>query len=191
MTHLIFAGNHLSQKKTDTYLVVDADINQIPYESYFKQCSFNRSFAEFNWIVSYPWIKQVTTISNEALRYHFSSEELQFESRLISIFKESLHIGYLLYSLRNGHLKIPYIFCEPDNYLHMARFIESLIYQTNADYITLFEAPEIKKQLRFTRLHSKNIKRHFKITNTLLSKIRNITDTHIYIRDGDGDAVFT
>lgn len=178
-------------KQIDKFLVKDADLKHIPYERYFQQCSFNRSFPEFNWIISYPWIKQVTTISDEALRYHFSSEDLQFESRMISVFNDSQQIGYLFYSLRNGHLKIPYIFCKPENYQNMARFIESLIYHTNADYITLFEAPDIKKQLRFTRLYSKKMKRHFKITKTLLTKIRNITSAPIYIRDGDGDAVFT
>lgn len=178
-------------KKSESFLVEEADLKQIPYGNFFQQCSFNRSFPEFNWILSYPWIKQVTTISNEALRYHFSSEERQFETTLISVSNETNQIGYLLYSLRNGHLKIPYIFCSPENYQHMARFIESLIHRTNADYITLFEMPEITKQLRFVRLYRKPIRRHFKITHILLKKIRNLTDAPIFIRDGDGDAVFT
>ena len=147
---------------------------------------FKRSEKEFKWIENYPWIKQVKTKSKEANKYHFSSEEKQFESMLMQISKKDEVWGYIKYIYRNGHLRIPYILYSTKNDEIFANAITQLVLQKDASYITLFLPDEVKRKLNFRYLYKKPIKRQFKITTELNRKINAIT-----IFDGDGDASFT
>ncbi|MCX7863293.1 MAG: GNAT family N-acetyltransferase [Bacteroidales bacterium] len=155
------------------------------------EIGFRRTNTEFQWILHFPWIKQVNKISQDARKYHFSSEEFDFETHLLTIFANQQTIGQILYSIRNGHLKIPYIFCHPDNYKDLAKFLDCFVHQINPDFITVFEKPEIIPLLRFRRLYQKRIFRKFKITHTLYNKIDDLSKQKLFIFDGDGDAVFT
>jgi GNAT superfamily N-acetyltransferase len=168
----------------------------IPSEINFNDCNtfnvptgFKRAKQEFEWIENYPWIKQVSEKSPESMKYHFSSEELQFESEFIKLTQHIDNVGFLKYNLRNGHLKIPYVLFSTLNAPLVSKSISTLITQKDASYITLFLPSEIIKNLRFRYLYKKPIKRYFKITKELAQKLQ---DTHqLAIFDGDGDAVFT
>lgn len=150
---------------------------------------FKRTKSEFEWIEQYPWIKEVTNFSNEAKKYYFSSEEKQFKTSFIKVESNNGTVGYIKYSLRNGHLKVPYILydlLEPNFY---ADKISELIIQSNASYVTLFLPQEIFKKIDFKYIYKKSIVRHFKISNELAQKLQDKTSMVIF--DGDGDAVFT
>lgn len=147
---------------------------------------FKRSEIDFKWIETYPWIKQVKTKSKEAKKYHFSSEEKQFESMFLQISQKDEVLGYIKYIYRNGHLRIPYILYSSKNDEVFANAITQLVLQKDASYITLFLPDEVKCKLNFRYIYKKSIKRQFKITTALNRKINAIT-----IFDGDGDASFT
>lgn len=167
--------------------------NSLPSENFLLQSNvfnvsvgFKRSEKEFNWIENYPWIKQVKTKSKEADKYHFSSEEKQFESMFFQISEKDEVLGYIRYIFRNGHLRIPYILYSTMNVEVFAKAITGLVSQKDASYITLFLPDDIKRKLNFRYIYKKPIKRHFKITKELIRKIDAIT-----LFDGDGDASFT
>ncbi|MGQ9847055.1 MAG: GNAT family N-acetyltransferase [Bacteroidales bacterium] len=167
--------------------------NALPSNDYLKQSNvfnvltgFKRSEKEFRWIESYPWIKQVKTKSNEANKYHFSSEEKQFESTFLQICEKDEVLGYIKYIYRNGHLRVPYIIYSQVNTEIIAKAITQLILQKDASYVTLFLPNDVKLKLNFRYIYKKPIIRHFKITKELNHKINSIT-----IFDGDGDASFT
>lgn len=171
-------------------------IEQLPDEELinklYPSAGFHRNYREFYWIKTYPWIKKVEQISDEAKKYHFSSEEKQYEFSFLAIEKNEKIVGYLCLSLRNKHLKIPYLFYNEKYKNDVAKSIESLIIQKNPLYITLFLPQEILNLLHFSYLFKKKIHRYFKISQTLFEKIHHLNkDTSIIIYDGDGDAIFT
>ncbi len=152
---------------------------------------FYRTSKEFQWIVSYPWIKRVDELSDEARRYHFSSEEKNFEATFVKIVFNKKQIGSLYFILRDGHLRIPYVFVNDDDKKILSAAINQLIIQKQPEYITLFLSNEVVQNLTINYLFKKKTIRRFMITAELHDKLEKIGCSSLTIFDGDGDASFT
>jgi len=165
--------------------------NEIIKNSYIHsfKIGFKRQEQDFSWIANFPWIIQVEEPSENSKKYHFSYEEKKFISKIIKIDNNSSNSGYLLYVLRNGHLRVPYVITNTTQAIEAAKKIEEIANSKNVDYITLFLPTEITKNIKIKTIFRKKIKRQFLITLTLKEKIKNADDLIIF--DGDGDAVFT
>lgn len=179
-------------KTQDNLITEKAKPSEVDFDAY-NSCNvplaFKRAKQEFEWIENYPWIIQVNEKSQESKKYHFSSEELQFESEFVKLTQNKEHCGFLKYNFRNGHLKIPYVLFKSSDLSLLSRSISNLIIQKDASYVTLFMPAEIINNLKFQYLYKKPIVRHFKITRELAKKLKNTAQLTIF--DGDGDAVFT
>jgi GNAT superfamily N-acetyltransferase len=166
----------------------------LPNENFLEETdkhkiSFKRRTKELEWILNFPWIKKVDNFSDQSKKYHFSSEEKQFDTNIIAIQNENEVIGYLLYVLRNGHLKVPYVYYKLDHIKQVADVISEISNQKNVEFVTLFLDKELLKLVKIKCIFKKPIKRQFLITKELATKIEDYSNIKIY--DGDGDAVFT
>ncbi len=170
--------------------------SEIPDNIFIKNSSlhncnigFKRQEDELRWIFKFPWIIQVDKLSEDSKKYHFSSEEKQFVSKIIKINNDNKQVVYLTYILRDGHLRIPYVINNALNSTEIANKINYLACSKKVDVITLFLPSDILKKIKIKAIFKKKIRRQFLITQVLKEKICKNDDLTIF--DGDGDAIFT
>ncbi|WP_163716314.1 GNAT family N-acetyltransferase [Mangrovibacterium lignilyticum] len=65
---------------------------------------FKRGEVELKWILSYPWLSTDDRTFKQS--YPFSSYAKQFEVYTVKFYREEKFLGLLIYSLRDGHLKL-------------------------------------------------------------------------------------
>ncbi len=150
---------------------------------------FKRSADELHWLMQFPWVLEGEN-ETEAQRYHFTSYSHQFKCAAVFI-KDSTHNtrGIMIYTIRNGHLKIPYFthFCPPDL---LSRTVKDIIKKHRVTTMTLYsqELIDYLQKSKSIQSFSKEISRKYLISKTL-SPIMPFHESTIY--DGDGDCGFT
>lgn len=65
---------------------------------------FRRAEAELKWIFAYPWIS--TDDKRFLYRYPFSSFAGRIEKSVVKFYRENEFLGFLIYSIRDGHFKL-------------------------------------------------------------------------------------
>ena len=150
---------------------------------------FARSGIELQWILDYPWILDTDDIKDEKDRYHFSSFEQSFACRAVEIkTKNGALVGFILFTCRNGHLRIPYVFYT--DLASITACVTHLLRLYKAHTFSVYQneiIEPLKKELPSFIPH-KTIKREYLISSTIYEKVK---DTPLNIQDGDGDCAFT
>jgi predicted N-acetyltransferase YhbS len=150
---------------------------------------FKRSSKELTWLMQFPWVLEGEN-EKETQRYHFTSYSNQFNCATVYI-KDSADntCGLMIYTIRNGHLKIPYFshFCPPDL---LSRTIQNIIKKHRVKTMTLYSQDLIAylQKNKSIQSFSKEISRKYLISKNL-SPIMPSKEAMIY--DGDGDCAFT
>ncbi len=151
----------------------------------YSRSNFNRNNAELDWIKHFPWLLQKRSLTPEAKKYHFSSEEKRFHTVLYEVRKDDELVAIIYLSNKNGHLRFPYIYYKYSHEKLIATVISFLINKEKPDYITLYEDNVLLRQIRTPFIHKKQIfRRYLKTKEIELSGKMNLYD-------GDGDAAFT
>ena len=91
---------------------IDSSINSFIISLQEHSCE-RRSSEEINWILQNPWLVQSPPTS-ESQRYHFSSVAEEFRNHCVKIKKGDKIVGYLHFTIRDGHLKLPYAYFEKE-----------------------------------------------------------------------------
>jgi hypothetical protein len=159
----------------------------------FKQLNdssgFHRSAEELNWLMRFPWVLEGEN-EIESQRYHFTSYSRQFCCANVDI-KDSLgkSYGIMIFTIRNGHLKIPYftISCPLDL---LTNTLLKIIKNYRVKTMTLYSKTLITylQKNKSILSYSKDISRKYLISKTL-SPIMLTNQTLLH--DGDGDCGFT
>ena len=148
---------------------------------------FSRGKEELQWILAHPWI---STSNKEFLEsYAFSSFSHQFEYRTVKIFQREKFVGFMLYSIRDGHLKSLFklfnIDCKP-LLSSVGRYLVREAVDERVEMMTVLDpelAHAIQKQTN-PFIFSKGIDHH------LYSSFA-IDNKNLRIQDGDGDYIFS
>jgi len=146
-----------------------------------QQSIFNRTTLEWSWIKNYPWLKQVKIKSDEAKRYHFSSEEKQFESKFYEVVYQNECVALMMILYKNGHLRFPYIIYNKVYKKQLEQTLSYIVKKYNPHYVTLFSNDF---DLKLQAFYKKNIIRKY-------LKTKEIDINKVILYDGDGDAAFT
>ncbi|MBK8347522.1 MAG: GNAT family N-acetyltransferase [Saprospiraceae bacterium] len=146
---------------------------------------FCRKTEDLNWILKNPWILEG---SEKNKRYHFSSVEKKFDARAIEV-RTSFGdiVAFLIFTNRNGHLKLPYIFyhVQADAVLEVIRYLVQIFkIHTCTIYNERF-LHDIAKKRPLPGFH-KNVCRTYLIAKNLVD-----IPVNSVIQDGDGDCAFT
>jgi hypothetical protein len=99
-------------------------------------------------------------------------------------------IAFLVFSQRNGTLKLPYCFMAPGDVHSVARFIEAFIAASRATSFTTFH-PDLAAYFSSHQtlgLFKKRMARRYMVTRNLTGYLQ-LQD--ICLQDGDGDCAFT
>jgi GNAT superfamily N-acetyltransferase len=153
---------------------------------------FRRLKKELMWILKYPWVLEASPRNPKPdKRFYFSSVCNQFRNEIIKI-RDSRNkmIAFLMLTIRNKSLEIPYLYYNPDQVEPVARFIYRYIYDKKIRGVTLFDA-QLSEYILTNRtpfISRQKVKRPYIITKTLAGKL---TDHRGAIQDGDGESVFT
>lgn len=152
---------------------------------------FKRSQEEFNWIQKNPWILTDNKTKTTSKSYHFSSYAKQFESNFYTIYNsENCLIGCVLLTIRDGHIKVPYLYYLQKDSKRVATFIIDKCKEMKAKTIVIYDKDieeELNKQLLFVA--KKAFLQKYFIIKALEKSLEN--KEVLEIQSGDGDVVFT
>jgi len=146
-----------------------------------------RGKPELEWILKYPWILEGKYGDHDSRRYYFSSVAKRFIYQCIQFYDtRDRMVGFLILSVRNGHLTVPYYYGEKERCEDIVKFLINRMRDLEVNMITIFhsELSETMKILRSPLLFKKKILRPY-----LCPKALDITG--LKFQDGDGDSVFT
>jgi hypothetical protein len=147
-----------------------------------------RGEVEFDWIRDYPWIIQGKRDEN-AKRYHFSSHSARFEHHRIKVSEGNQVVAFMIITLHNNHLKVPYLYYQKRNLQVVTDFLLHFIISSNSGYLSVFreDLAGALENSQTPGLWKKRIARYSAISNDLAGLL---PDGYV-LQDGDGDAVFT
>jgi hypothetical protein len=99
--------------------------------------------------------------------------------------------GYLHFTIRDGHLKMPYAYYEPQHLPDVIQYIYLIMYEHKLSMLTVFHPSLVdyfeKHSTPFIYLRA--IRRHYIISKVLDA---HFTDRdQLMIQDGDADCAFT
>ena len=149
-----------------------------------------RNADDLNWLLHYPWLIQSAPTA-ESVRYHFSSVVENFANHCVVIKKSNEIVGYLHFTIRDGHLKLPYCYFDPECLNDIVQYIYKLMCGYRLNMFTVFHSELVShfEQMRVPFLYKRKIKRHYIISKVLDTNF--VDKDLLFIQDGDADCVFT
>jgi len=149
---------------------------------------FKRTARELNWIINNKWI-----ISSEQVnkKYHFSSHAKSFNYYCIKVRdNENKLVGFLMFSKRDGSVKLPYCYFHPHFFNQVIDTINYHLIKWRTDEFTTYHASLVDYYLRpgSLGLFKKRIKRPYLFSKYFKEKLSGMSPK---LQDGDGDYVFT
>lgn len=149
-----------------------------------------RTGKDLEWILKFPWIiGSNTDQSITQVEYPFSHIVGSFEQYFVKITTSNQMIGLLLISVRDGHMKVPYVYFQEKD----AQMVLKVIYQQallkNVVTLTVFNPVLVNMMDSVVHpfIFKKKIKRLVAISKNLFDDYQK----YPLIQDGDGDIVFT
>ena len=149
-----------------------------------------RTAAELNWILKYPWLLQSAPTS-ESERYHFSSVSERFLNLTYKLTEGKQAKGYLHFTIRDGHLKIPYAYFESEHLPDVVQYIYLIMQDYKLSMLTVFHSEIVRffQSQSTPFIYLRSIRRHYIISKLLDA---HFTDRdQLMIQDGDADCAFT
>jgi hypothetical protein len=185
----IWKNRNQMDKKYECEFVSEWDsstLNLIQRESAMEL--IRRGEAELTWIRDYPWIIQGSPDVN-ARRYQFSSHKRRFEHQRIKISEGNQIIAFLIITLRDNHLKVPYLYYNKGSIPVVTNFLLHFMLSRHVSYISVFreDLAEFIIKYHAPMIWKKRITRYAAVSNDLAGILPEVYS----LQDGDGDSVFT
>ncbi|MFY9151268.1 MAG: hypothetical protein WAO52_04570 [Prolixibacteraceae bacterium] len=149
-----------------------------------------RSAADLKWIRLFPWIKKNSPDQHfSPVGYPFSYLTDDFKSYFLKVSDQEKLIGLLYLTVRDGHMKVPYVYFDDSNSDKVLQVIYSQAIQNNVTTLTIFNARLVAQMDRKTHpfLIKKKIRRMVSVAKNLSQDFQKFP----VLQDGDGDVAFT
>lgn len=160
-------------------------------QPYLQQLLFRRGVEDLNWIAQYPWIRS-GEYDEESHLYYFSSVADRFEVIQWKLRNSTGQmVGYAMLSIRDGHLKTPYVFVEDAHLQTLAKALVALMINEQLVMLTTFH-PGLAGYFKTHRkgfLFVKSVRREYFVSNQVSQYVKMGANPNIC--DGDGDQAFT
>ncbi|WP_160139336.1 GNAT family N-acetyltransferase [Chryseobacterium sp. c4a] len=183
---LISIKNLSVGKPNFKYEILDrADAESINFVAGFSE---NRNAEEINTFIDHPWILK----GKKEEKYYFSSFAEVFTYFWVKIYNDSGELtACLLLQIRNGYLKIPYLFSNND-YDRIVRFLSYFIIENKIKGFTCYHLQlneAISHSSVFPKIYERDSKREYLFHKELLQNLPETFNPHF--QDGDGDCMMT
>jgi hypothetical protein len=180
----------LNKKNHHTWLDVgsiDKDITVLINQTGGKEL-VRRDGTGLAWIRDNTWVLEGQPDSY-AKRYHFTSYARHFHHQWIRIISGSNLKAFLILTLRDGHLKIPYLYYYPGSLPDVFNFLLHYMINNKVLYVTIYreDLADLFMTAKIPMLVKKRIPRYTAISNDLIDFV----SEDYFLQDGDGDCVFT
>jgi len=146
-----------------------------------------RGKPELEWICRYPWVMEQEKEDADSRRYYFSSISKRFFSQLVEFRDaEGTVSGFMMLSVRNNHLTVPYSFFRSGMETTLVKFLFNTMLDFQLNMLTVFQ-PKLSAEIRNKRtpfIFKKKIIRPYFLPKTM-------EFPELAFQDGDGDCVFT
>lgn len=192
---LLFSGQKTSKNYTIEYLsYLDEETTEY-INSWQRRELLCRDADELNWITRYPWVLNACTEDKNTKRYYFTSIAKRFNLLNIKLLDENENIiAFIMLSVRNNNLKIPYCFVEEKDVSKVLEVIYLHMHKMKLNMFTTYH-PLLTKYINKSStpfIYKRDIRRTYLATHSLKSEIENFnTNSKLYFQDGDGDCAFT
>jgi len=151
-----------------------------------QQYLIRRGKPELEWINRFPWVLEQEE-NDESRRYYFSSVSKRFFYQQVEFHDETDTVtAFLVLSVRNNHLTVPYAFFNKGMESALVKFLFNTMLNYQLNMLTVFHT-ELSEEIRNSPspfLYRKKILRPYFIPKTL-----DLPEPAF--QDGDGDCVFT
>jgi len=151
---------------------------------------FRRGREELNWMLEFPWILQTPRPDDFAYRYAFSAQARQFVQGGVKVYApDGRLLAFLIFPLRDGHLKLPYAFWADGGPDAAVRVIRWMMVAWKADFFTTFQEGLVRRMRSRTwpALHSRPQQRAYLIGRAFAERL----PATFRVQEGDGDTGFT
>jgi hypothetical protein len=149
-----------------------------------------RSGKDLEWIIQNQWIKGKTQYQPfPSVDYPFSYIVGNFEQYFVRVTESGKTIGLLLFSIRDGHMKVPYVYFHEENARQILKVIYRQALLKKAVTLTIYypKLVSFMDSVSHPFIFKKKIKRLIALSNELSFSYKK----HNEFQDGDGDVVFT
>jgi GNAT superfamily N-acetyltransferase len=184
---LISVKNILIKKPDFKFEIIDTiDSESANFISKFHS---NRNTQEINSLIENPWVLEG---ENAEKKYLFSSFAEQFKYFWIKIYDDdNTLITCSLLLLRDGHLKVSYLFSNAD-LDKFVNFLSYFIVKTKVKILTSYQTElnqKIDSMKNFPTIYQKDFERRYMFHKQLIHNLpQNFNPNY---QDGDGDCVMT
>lgn len=151
-----------------------------------------RGPTELTWLLRHPWVLPAPlgpAADSVARRYQFTAVARQFQTVAFAVLADDAPgapiVGFVVLTVRDGHLRVPYCYAAPEHLPAVARVVLAHAQRLGAAMMTVLQ-PALATYLRTHRtpfLLLREVRREYMITDEL--------PTNFAVQDGDGDAAFT
>jgi hypothetical protein len=148
----------------------------------------DRGEEELNWIRDYPWVSQLKD-KVYAHRYYFTYYARRFEHHRVKLTENNEIKAFLIVTIRNNHLKIPYLYYDTGSLSLVMDFLLHFMISTKVRYISIFrnDLAEYLLKSPIPMIWKKRIPRYTATSKDIIG----ILPQEYQLQDGDGDCVFT
>ena len=148
------------------------------------QFLFKRGETELKWILAYPWLSTDDRTFEQS--YPFSSFAGQFEVYTVKFYRASQFLGFLIYSLRDGHLKLLHQHFREKCWETVAQFFLGEVVLKRVTMLTILH-PELSGQLLQMK-HPFLFSRKFR--HQVFTSLKSLPQNS-KIQAGEGDFIWT
>lgn len=167
-------------------------LDQIDAESseFISKFQANRNADEINVLINNPWVLE----GNGKLdNYLFSSYAEVFRYFWVKIYDNDQHLtACSLFQLRNGNLKIPYLFSDSNGLEHFIEVLSYFIVRNKVKTLTSYQK-ELNKKIEiskiFPKIYERDFERRYLFHKQLIEHLPEGFDPAY--QDGDGDCMMT
>jgi GNAT superfamily N-acetyltransferase len=149
-----------------------------------------RDPATLRWMLQYPWVRESPEPDDFDRRYHFTARARQFKTKALLVLEQGETIGFLLLTLRDGHLRVPHAWHGDEHTAQMARVVFAQAIEMGASTLSLYH-PRLTRFCQITRtpfFWEKPLRRTYFVGKGLADMLQ---QQPLAFQDGDGDVGFT
>lgn len=151
-----------------------------------------RDEISLNWLLQYPWIISSKLDENqEEKRFHFSAFAHAFEQKCVQVFYKKTLIGFLILTMREGLMQVPYVYYDKIHTAAIADVIIEIALEQGQKTLTLYNqhlVDYIKNTKQNPFILIRDFTRRFMFGKGFS---RDLKGLDYIFQDGDGDAGFT
>lgn len=156
---------------------------------FINQFESNRNTDDFKWMIENPWVLEGKKPDE---RYLFSSFSQVFKYFWVKIYNENNElICCSLLLLRDGHLKISYLFSN-NNLDRFVDFLGWFVTKNKVKILTSYQTQlneAIKNKSTFPKIYERDLERRYMFHQSLIKNLPENFNPNF--QDGDGDCVMT